>query len=116
MRRALLALAVIVLGGKTLLAADEHDRIIVTASGNASVRPDVAEVRASVSGSAALAADALKKFHDNRRRAVEALKKLKLENLAIEEGGLSLTSTNPNSQRIMQMMGGNQNAGTPGHI
>jgi uncharacterized protein YggE len=116
MRRALIAVALIAVGGGIVPADDEFDRITVTASGKASVRPDVAEIRAAVTGSAALAADALKKFRDNRRRAVEALKKLKFDNLSVEEGGLSMSSTNPNAQRMAQMFGGNQNAGTPGHI
>jgi uncharacterized protein YggE len=116
MRRALIALVLIVVGGGIAAAADELDRITVTASGKASVRPDVAEVRAAVTGSAALAVDALKKFRDNRRRAIEALKKLKFDNLSVEDGGLSMSATNPNAQRVAQMFGGNQNAGTPGHI
>ena len=63
-----------------------------------------------------MAADALRKFHDNRRRAIEAIKKLKLENLSVEGGGLSMTSTSANANRMVQILGANQNAGTPGHI
>jgi uncharacterized protein YggE len=106
---------VLMLSG-TAAAADEFDHITVTASGQASIKPDVAEVRAAVTGSAAMAADALKKFHDNRRRAVEAIKKLKLENLSVDGGGLSMTSTGSNANRMVQILGANQNAGTPGHI
>jgi uncharacterized protein YggE len=107
--------ALLTLSG-TAAAADEFDHITVTASGQASIKPDVAEVRAAVSGSAAMAADALKKFHDNRRRAVEAIKKLKLDNLSVEGGGLSMTSASANANRMVQILGTNQNAGTPGHI
>ncbi len=106
---------VLLLNG-TAAAADEFDHITVTASGQASIKPDVAEVRAAVTGSAAMAADALKKFHDNRRRAIEAIKKLKLENLSVEGGGLSMTSASANANRMVQILGANQNAGTPGHI
>jgi uncharacterized protein YggE len=106
---------VLMLSG-TAAAADEFDHITVTASGQASIKPDVAEVRATVTGSAAMAADALKKFQDNRRRAVEAIKKLKLENLSVDGGGLSMTSTGANANRMVQILGANQNAGTPGHI
>lgn len=106
---------VLMLSGN-VAAADEFDHITVTASGQASIKPDVAEVRATVTGSAAMAADALKKFHDNRRRAVEAIKKLKLENLSVDGGGLSMTSTGANANRMVQILGANQNAGTPGHI
>ena len=116
MRAVIIALSLIALGGGIAAAADEIDRITVTAAGTASVQPDVAEVRASVTGSAAMAADALKKFRDNRRRAIEAIKKLKLDNLSVEAGGISMSSTNANAQRVVQMFGGNQNAGTPGHV
>jgi uncharacterized protein YggE len=97
-------------------AADDVDRITVTGSGTASIKPDVAEVRASVSASAALAADALRKFQDNRRRAIETIKKLKLENLTIEGGGVSMSSANQGANRMAMMFGGNQNAATPGHV
>jgi len=116
MRPAFLALALFAVGVGSAPAADEFDRISVTASGKASVRPDIAEVRASVTGTSALAADALKKFRDNRRRAIEAIKKLKFDNLSIDGGGLSMSSANANANRMAQMFGGNQNAGTPGHV
>jgi uncharacterized protein YggE len=112
----LLAVGALLTLNGTAVAADEFDHITVTASGQASIKPDVAEVRAAVSGSAAMAADALKKFHDNRRRAVEAIKKLKLDNLSVEGGGLSMTSAGANANRMVQILGANQNAGTPGHI
>jgi uncharacterized protein YggE len=99
-----------------LNALQNADRITVTASGRSSIPPDVAEVRASVSGSAAMAADALKKFRDNRRRAIEAIKKLKLDNLTVEGNGLAVSSANANANRMVQVFGGNQNAGTPGHV
>lgn len=94
---------------------DDAEHIGVTATGKSTIQPDVAEIRAAVSGSAAMAADALKKFRDNRRRAIETLRKLKLENLAIEGGGLAIRSTNANAQRMAQMFGGNAN-GTPGQV
>jgi uncharacterized protein YggE len=113
---ALLAPSLFLNESRSAAAGDELDRITVTATGQASIKPDVAEVRAAVTGSAAMAADALRKFHDNRRRAVEAIKKLKLENLSVEGGGLSMTSAGANPNRMAQLLGGNQNAGTPGHI
>lgn len=116
MRVVVITLALLAALGGMRAGADEIDRITVTAAGSASAKPDVAEVRASVSGTAAMAADAFKKFRDNRRRAVEAIKKLKLDNLTVEGGGLSMTATSANAQRMAQMFGGNQNAGTPGHV
>jgi uncharacterized protein len=90
-------------------AGDESERITVTAAGKASIPPDLAEIRASVTAAAPLSADALKKFRDNRRRAIEALEKLKLHDLAIEGGGLILHASNATNQR-MAMMFGNNNA------
>jgi uncharacterized protein YggE len=116
MRAVILSLALILVGLAVAGAADDVDRITVTASGTASVKPDVAEVHASVSGSAAMAADALRKFQDNRRRAIEAIKKLKLENLTIDGGGVSMSSAAQNANRMAMVFGGNQNAGTPGHV
>ncbi len=115
MRTVIFSLTLILVGLAVAGAADDVDRITVTASGTASVKPDVAEVRASVSGNAALAADALRKFQDNRRRAIESIKKLKLENLTIEGGGVSMSSAGQ-ANRMAMMMGNNQNAGTPGHV
>ena len=116
MRTVLFAIAFCAVGLTAARAADEGDRITVTASGTASLKPDVAEVRASVSGSAAMAVDALRKFQDNRRRAIEAIKKLKLESLTVEGGGVSMSSANANGNRMAMVFGGNQNAGTPGHV
>jgi uncharacterized protein YggE len=116
MRAVFFAIALCAVGLTAARAADEGDRITVTASGTASVKPDVAEVRATVSGSAAMAADALRKFQDNRRRAIEAIKKLKLESLTVEGGGVSMSSANANGNRMAMVFGGNQNAATPGHV
>jgi uncharacterized protein YggE len=116
MRAVILSAAVILVGFKVAGAADDVDRITVTASGSASVKPDVAEVHASVSGTAAMAGDALRKFQDNRRRAIEAIKKLKLENLTVDGGGVSMSSASQNANRMAMMFGGNQNAATPGHV
>ncbi len=115
MRAVILSLALILVGCAVASAADDGDRITVTASGTASIKPDVAEVHASVSGTAAMAADALRKFQDNRRRAIESIKKLKLENLTIEGGGVSMSSAGQ-ANRMAMMLGNNQNAGTPGHV
>jgi uncharacterized protein YggE len=116
MRVVLLTIALCASGFAAASASDEPDRITVTATGTASVKPDVAEVRASISGSAALATDALRKFQDNRRRAVDTIKKLKLENLTIEGSGVSMSTANQNANRMAMVFGNNQNAGTPGHV
>jgi uncharacterized protein YggE len=70
----------------------EAGRIIVDASGTVPLKPDVAEIRASVSGNASVAADAVKKFRDNRRRALKALDDLKLKNLKVDLSGTTVGS------------------------
>lgn len=111
---ALLVGLALVLGSAAAWAGDESERITVTAAGKASIPPDVAEIRASVTATAPLSADALKKFRENRRRAIESLEKLKLHDLAIDGGGLILHTSNATNQRMAMMFGnnnGNQTAG-----
>jgi uncharacterized protein YggE len=112
-RRAIPVFLLICIEFQIARAADDSDRVTVMATGRSSVAPDVAEVRATVTGNAPLAEDALKRFRENHRRALQALNALKLADLTIHEGGLSIQSTNPNAQNIMQMMGqGNANQPT----
>jgi uncharacterized protein YggE len=107
---------ILLAGFQAAMAADPADRITLTVTGKSLVKPDVAEIHAVVTGSAAVAVDALKKFGDNRRRAIDGLKNLKLANLTVDGAGPSLRSTNANSQRMAQMFGGNANAEQPGMV
>jgi uncharacterized protein YggE len=82
-------------------------RLAVTGSGHVEVRPDVMEVTTTVSGSGELTSDALKKFRANRRRAVEAVTKLKVPRLEIKGSGVSVIS-NALVQQFQQRFGNMQ--------
>jgi uncharacterized protein YggE len=82
-------------GGEGRLAGDESKRTIsVSAIGSASIKPDMAEIRAVVSGTAAIGGDALKRFRSNRGRAFGAVKQLKFKELKIDGGGPAIVSGN----------------------
>jgi uncharacterized protein YggE len=60
------------------------------------------EMSAVVSGEAELAADAVVKYKDSRRRAVKAIEDLKIASLAIESKGFTLSQgIDPNQQQMM---------------
>ena len=63
--------------------------------GQASIKPDVAEVRTAVSGSAAMAVDALKKFQRQPPARHRSDQEAQARNLSVEGGGLSMTSPTP---------------------
>ena len=110
------ALVVCATANRPVRADSETENVTVTATGTENVQPDVAEIRAGVTGSAALAEDALRKFRENRRRAAESIKKLGIANLALEAGGLAIQSANATTNRMMQMFGNNQGATPPGQV
>jgi uncharacterized protein YggE len=66
-------------------------KITVEGVGTTVVKPDVAEIRTTLTGSASLASDAEKKYRDHRRRALEMLHKLPFK-LAIEARGPAIGS------------------------
>lgn len=67
-------------------------KITVEGVGTTVVKPDVAEIRTTLTGSASLASDAEKKYRDHRRRALEMLHKLPFK-LAIEARGPAIGSS-----------------------
>ncbi len=83
-----------------LVAAEPlHGKITVNGTGTAEVKPDVAEIHTAVTGNATLAADAIKKFRENRRRAFELLHKLDIKGLGIEAKGPLITSIAANNNQ-----------------
>ena len=84
--------------------------ISVAGSGEAKGKPTAVEISAVVSGDAELAADAIVKYRDTKRRAVEALEGLKLEGLTIESGGFAINQGMDPAQQ-QAMMQGNAVAG-----
>lgn len=85
--------------------ADEG--ITVAGTGIAKAKPTVVEIAANVSGEAELTADAMVKYRDAKRRAIEKLEALKIPALSIESNGFAVNAAmDPNQQmRIMQGMG-----------
>ena len=80
-------------------AESPRGKITVSGTGTTEVKPDVAEVHTSVTANAALAADAVKKFRENRRRAFELLHKLAIKDLGIEGRGPIITSVAANNNQ-----------------
>ncbi len=83
-------------------AGEQGSGITVTGSGEAKARPTSVEMSAIVTGEAELAADAVVKFKDSRRRAVKAIEELKIPSLSIESKGFTLNQgMDPNAQQMM---------------
>jgi uncharacterized protein YggE len=83
-----------------LVAAEPpQGKISVNGIGTAEIKPDVAEIHASVTGNATLASDAIKKFRENRRRAFELLHKLDIKDLVVEGRGPLVNSVVANNQQ-----------------
>jgi uncharacterized protein YggE len=80
--------------------------ISVAGSGEVKGKPNVVEINAGISGEAELAADAIVKYRDSRRRAVEALNGLKLPSLKVDSGGFSVNQ-GIDAAQAQAMMNGN---------
>src|SRR4051812_24658852 len=80
--------------------------ISVAGSGEVKAKPKVVEINATVTGDAELAADAIVKYRDARRRAVDALNGLKLEGLKIDSNGFSVAQ-GVDAAQMQAMMQGN---------
>jgi hypothetical protein len=81
----LLVAACVVLDAQA--AAETPGKITVEGVGTTVVKPDIAEIRSTLTGSAPLATDAEKKYREHRRRAFEMLQKLNRKDLVIEARG-----------------------------
>ena len=76
------------------------------------VTPDRAVLMVAVSGSGEEPQDAMVKFRDNRRRAIEALQAVPVDGLTVEPQGVGL-SYMYDQQELNQMRNGQANAVTP---
>jgi uncharacterized protein YggE len=102
----LLATCLAVLAASSMAAtvlADEG--ILVRGTGSATGRPSQIEMSATLSGEAELAADAMVKFHDAKRRALAAIAGLKDPDLSVESGGVSVGSGTDANTQMMMMQG-----------
>jgi uncharacterized protein YggE len=79
--------------------------ITVMGVGRSEAIPDTAELVGLVTGDAELAADALVKFRDNKRRAVDAIEALAVQGLSIEGQGVTITTASGTDQMQMIMRG-----------
>src|SRR3990172_1060349 len=86
--------------------AAENHVITVTGTGKVEALPDRVEMSGTVSGDGEIAADAVKKYRDHKRRAVEALNALKLKGLSVEGAGMSITSPEAAQQQQQIVFGG----------
>jgi uncharacterized protein YggE len=85
--------------------------ISVAGTGEVKAKPTSVEINATISGDAELAADAIVKYRDARRRAIEALNGLKLEGLKIDTGGFSVAQGMDPAQAQAMMQGNSTSAG-----
>ncbi|REK07889.1 MAG: DUF541 domain-containing protein [Planctomycetota bacterium] len=91
-----LMLAAALVGLSALTAGAQESRgITVSGEGVAEAMPDVMELAAKIDGNAQLAGDALEKFRGNKKRFVDALKRLGIEGLSIVDSGPSVNSGTP---------------------
>ncbi len=82
--------------------AAQEAGIAVVGRGTAEARPTAVTIVSRVTAEAPLAADAVVKFRDAKRRAIEAMEGAGIDGLSIEGGGFSIDSTI--TQQQMQMI------------
>jgi uncharacterized protein YggE len=101
-----LAACIVALASSSIAAtlfADEG--ILVRGTGSATGRPTQIEMSATLSGEAELAADAMVKFHDAKKRALAAIAGLKDPDVFIVPGGVSVGSGGDANTQMMIMRG-----------
>ncbi|MEM7394999.1 MAG: SIMPL domain-containing protein [Verrucomicrobiota bacterium] len=81
--------------------------VTTVGKGRATATITTAEITGLIESQAELAGDAMVKFKGAKRRALDAVKNLEIENLSVKEGGISVAQSGGNEQMMMQrMMGG----------
>lgn len=82
--------------------AQQQTGITVNAQGQAKGKPSLVELQAQIGGEAELTADAIVKYRDARKRALEAIENLKIPGLSIESEGFSVSqAVDPAAQQAM---------------
>jgi uncharacterized protein len=89
------------------------DGISVYGTGEVAARPNWVEIDLQISGKAELTGDALVKYRDAKKRLVDALGKLGLEELSTEERGVSIGAGMSSVQQQQIINGIPQNQGKP---
>lgn len=112
-----MSIAIILLAGLGVVSAaradsDSSTGITVTGTGEVKARPSLVIINATVRGEAELAADAIVKYRDAKRRATEMFDKLKVPGLSVESSGYAINKgVDANQQQMMHMRGGGAAAG-----
>jgi uncharacterized protein YggE len=106
-----LAVSAVAARGEDQPSTGGGEGISVAGSGEVKAKPKVVEINATVTGDAELAADAIVKYRDARRRAVAALNGLKLEGLKIDSNGFSVAQGMDTAQMQAMMQGNTAPAG-----
>ncbi len=87
--------------------------ITVSGTGSAAARPNLVEVDLQVTGKAELTGDALVKYRDAKKRVLDVLAKLNIENLSITERAVAISIGNSSDQQQRMINGIVQSAGKP---
>jgi uncharacterized protein YggE len=106
-RTGVLLTALLLMIAAPLRAADSSDGITVIGNGEAKSRPTQVEISGVVAGEAELAADAIVKYRDAKKHAVDALTNLKLPSLAIESQGFTVNQAIDQNMQMQMMRGMN---------
>jgi uncharacterized protein YggE len=86
--------------------AQDNSGITVAGTGKASGKPNIIEIACLVSGDAELTADAIVKYRDARKRAVDAIEALKIPGLTVDSKGYSVKDyVDMNAQQQAMMRG-----------
>ncbi len=87
--------------------------ITVSGTGSVAARPNLVEVDLQVLGKAELTGDALVKYRDAKKRVLEVLAKLNIENMVVNERAVSITVGNSSEQQQRMINGIMQGVGKP---
>jgi uncharacterized protein len=89
--------------GQSVVPANQG--ITVWATGTAKAKATQVEVVATLTSESEIANDAITKYRDAKRRALEAVGKLGVDGLTVEETGMSMGNVIPQQQLQMMMNG-----------
>jgi uncharacterized protein len=101
--------------GAAAAAGGEDAGVTVSATGEATVRPNRLEIEIKAAASAELTGDAVVKYRDALKRAKDAFDKLKIEKLEMIDRGMNVanSSAGGNGNNFVAMNGNNQPAAKP---
>jgi uncharacterized protein YggE len=98
--------AIAVSSPHSVRAGELEPGIVVHGIGFATARPSQVELSATINGEAELAADAMVKFRDAKKRAIAAIAALKNPDLSVSPGGVSIGAGGNDANAQMMAMRG----------